>query len=268
MLLGMNKADWRVAGRLSAGGLLCMLGSVPFMLPLMLAVVTKIPGPTPLPLPVIVTLGLLQQAVMIVLFTLVGYWLARKIGLGAPLLEGWLAGHRPGPPWGATLRLSALLGAAAGIVLSLLLYFWLLPRLPQLPLATAARLPAWQRVEACFGGVVEELLMRLFLMSLLAWLLGKIWRGTDGRPGSRALWLANVVAAVLFGLGHLPSASLFLPITPLVVIAALLLNGVAGIVFGWLYWRRGIEAAMAAHFCCGLFVWVITPAFVQAVTIA
>lgn len=257
----MNKADWRVAGWLSAGGLLCLVGSVPFVLPLMLTVMTKIPGPQPLPLPVIVTLGLLQQGVMIVLFTLVGYWLARKIGLGAPLLEGWVAGK---PPDWSSLRRPLWLGLGVGLVLSVLLYFWLLPLLPQLPLATAARLPAWQRFGACFGGMVEELLMRLFLMSLLAWLLDKIWRGADGRPGSQAMWLANVVAAVLFGLGHLPSASLFLPITPLVVIAALLLNGVAGIVFGWLYWRRGIEAAMAAHFSCGLLVWVITPAFVQA----
>lgn len=258
----MNKADWRVAGWLSAGGLLGLVGSAPFILPLFRAVLGKIPGPLPLPLPLLFAAGLVQQAVLVVLLTCVGVFLARKIGLGAPLLEGWLAGNRPGSlPW-STLRLPVLLGAAVGIVLSLLLFFWLLPRLPQLPLATAAGIPAWQRIGACFGGIVEELLTRLFLMSLLAWLLGKVWRGADGRPGAPAMWLAIVLAAVLFGLGHLPSTSLFLTITPLVVTAALLLNGIAGVAFGWLYWRRGIEAAMAAHFSCNILVWVITPAFV------
>lgn len=260
----MSKADWRLLGLLVAGGLLGVLGSAPFMLPLLRAAVEKISDPLPLSLPLLFALGLLQQAVLVALLTGLGLMLARKIGLGAPLLEGWLTGNRPGPSWGATLRLSALLGAAVGIVLSLLLYHWLLPRLPHLPLATAAGLPAWQRIGACFGGMVEELLLRLFLMSLFAWLLGKVWREADGRPGPPAMWLANVFAAVLFGLGHLPSASLFLPITPLVVIAALLLNGLAGLVFGWLYWRRGIEAAMAAHFSCGAVVWVITPAFIPA----
>jgi hypothetical protein len=30
-------------------------------------------------------------------------------------------------------------------------------------------------------------------------------------------------------------------------LAALAVNGVAGVVFGWLFWRLGLEAAMMAH---------------------
>ena len=35
------------------------------------------------------------------------------------------------------------------------------------------------------------------------------------------------------------------------------LNSLAGIAFGWLYWRRGLEAAMIAHFAADLVLHVL-----------
>jgi len=49
------------------------------------------------------------------------------------------------------------------------------------------------------------------------------------------MWTATVITARLFGAGHLPTTAAFLPLTLLVIGRALLLNGMAGIVFGWLY---------------------------------
>jgi membrane protease YdiL (CAAX protease family) len=37
-------------------------------------------------------------------------------------------------------------------------------------------------------------------------------------------------------------------------------NGLAGVVFGWLYWRRGLLAAMVAHLTFDLVLHVIVPA--------
>jgi hypothetical protein len=48
-------------------------------------------------------------------------------------------------------------------------------------------------------------------------------------------------------LGHLPATAAVAPLTPLLVARALVLNGVAGIAFGYLYWRHGLEAAMVGH---------------------
>jgi membrane protease YdiL (CAAX protease family) len=78
-----------------------------------------------------------------------------------------------------------------------------------------------------------------------------------------AFWSANVISAILFGLGHLPSVSLVMPITPLVVVAALALNGVAALLFGWLYRRNGLEAAMIAHFTADFFLYTIGPEFLK-----
>ena len=43
------------------------------------------------------------------------------------------------------------------------------------------------------------------------------------------------------------------------VARTVLLNAVAGVVFGWLYWKRGLEMAMLAHFGGDLVLHVAAP---------
>jgi Type II CAAX prenyl endopeptidase Rce1-like len=99
-----------------------------------------------------------------------------------------------------------------------------------------------------YGGIDEEILLRLFLLSLLAWLIGFAWHLPDGRPTLGALWLANIIAAVIFGLGHLPATAALVKLTPLLIGRAILLNGIVGVAAGYLFWLYGLEAAMLAHF--------------------
>jgi membrane protease YdiL (CAAX protease family) len=65
---------------------------------------------------------------------------------------------------------------------------------------------------------------------------------------SGVFWAANVVTAVLFGLGHLPATAALAPLTAVLVVRAVVLNGLAGLLFGWLYRRYGLEWAMVSHF--------------------
>lgn len=68
-----------------------------------------------------------------------------------------------------------------------------------------------------------------------------------GRPHPAIVWGAIVLAAILFGVGHLGVVSAQLPLTPALVVRTVVLNAVAGGVFGWLFWKRSLEAAMIAH---------------------
>jgi membrane protease YdiL (CAAX protease family) len=108
-----------------------------------------------------------------------------------------------------------------------------------------------------FGGIDEEIELRLFALSLLVWLGGFIFRKPDGRPTATAFWMANIIAALLFGLGHLPAYSLLAPLTLVIVARAVVLNGLLGLAFGYLYWTRGLESAMLSHFCADLLLHVI-----------
>ena len=98
-----------------------------------------------------------------------------------------------------------------------------------------------------YGGIVEELMIRLFLMSLIALILRKVFfKGEDHVP-NKALVIANVLSAILFAAGHIPATVMSIGITPVILIRCFLLNGGAGLVFGRLYRKRGIQYAMIAH---------------------
>lgn len=214
----------------------------------------------PIPLPLLVLIGAVQNLALIALMVGVGLKLGSKIGLGPKLIQAWLAGSLKGSDVWPTIKSSLLVGLGVGAVL-LPAILLLASRFPTLPFVSAAKIALWKRFLICFyGGVYEEILARLFLLSLFAWLFNRSWR-KPGAPGAVAFWIANVLAAVLFGLGHLPSVSLVMPITPLVVFAALLLNGVAAVAFGWLYRKYNLEAAMVAHFTADFILYVVGPYF-------
>ena len=195
----------------------------------------------------------------------VGLWAARRVGLGAPLLESALAHEKIGPRFRRLAPLSAGLGVVSAVAVMGLNLLLFKPLFLAKYGAVAAALfsagsqpPAWMGFFASIhGGVVEELVCRLFLMSLFAWLLSLLWKAPGGAPKPAVFWLANLGAAALFGLAHISNATRFVPFSGLVLARALVLNGIAAIVLGWLYWKRGLEAAILAHFCADLVVHVL-----------
>ena len=99
-----------------------------------------------------------------------------------------------------------------------------------------------------YGGVIEEVMMRLFVMSLLAFLGWKLFCRKDSTVPVKVLICANILAALLFAAGHLPATVLsFGRLTPLIVFRCFLLNGAWGLLFGRFYRRYGIQYAMLAH---------------------
>lgn len=101
-----------------------------------------------------------------------------------------------------------------------------------------------------YGGIIEEILLRLFFMSLIAFILWKILfrKNAKEQIPYGVFIVANVLAAVIFAAGHLPATiNIFGSLTPLLIFRCFLLNGSFGIVFGWLYQKYGIQYAMLGH---------------------
>jgi membrane protease YdiL (CAAX protease family) len=211
----------------------------------------------PIPFPLLVAIGIAQNALLLAVSIGVGLLLARKLDLGAPLLESWLYHEQPSVSARDSLKSGMLVGISVGIVLLVPLLI-AAPHLPGLPFVSAARAAVWKRVLACFyGGIDEEVLSRLFLLTLIAWLGARVFQRQKARISTVTFWSANIIVAILFGLGHLPNAAMVMRITPTVVVLALALNGIAAVSFGYLYWKRGLEAAMIAHFCADFVVYVV-----------
>ena len=218
----------------------------------------------PLPLPVVFGLALLQNTIIFGVIIAIGLLLTAKVGLpGTPLIDDLRAGKGIGERLRAIIQPALMTGLGVGVAVLLLFSLVLRNELPQLPVGKAVLIPIWKRFLLCFyGGMTEEIMMRIFLLSLLVWLLSKVWRSGPGAPSRKVFWTANIVLAVLFGLGHLASVVPLMPITFNIVLGALLLNGVASIAFTSLYAKRGLEAAIIAHFMADFMIWVIGPSFI------
>ena len=96
-----------------------------------------------------------------------------------------------------------------------------------------------------YGGVVEEMMLRLFFMSLVAFVLMKLSR-RDAPTTAQLVW-ANIISATIFAAGHLPATALMLGLSPIIIFRCFLLNGGIGLLFGRLYRKYGIWYAILAH---------------------
>jgi membrane protease YdiL (CAAX protease family) len=77
----------------------------------------------------------------------------------------------------------------------------------------------------------------------------------------RLMPISIVISALIFGAGHIP---LFvhgvIPETPLLIFRIMILNLISGITFGTLFWKKGFETAVLAHFAADFIEYAIIPA--------
>lgn len=98
-----------------------------------------------------------------------------------------------------------------------------------------------------YGGVLEEIMMRWFLMSLLIFIIWKLFFKKEQSAPSGVMIGVNIVVALLFAAGHLPTTAMTMGITPLILVRCFTLNSLAGLICGHLYMKHGIQYAMLSH---------------------
>lgn len=163
--------------------------------------------------------------------------------MGAPAVEAALSGSSVWPVLKRQLGAAAIAGLFVG---GMLLLLGRMAPAELLALNQVVEIPVVAKL--LYGGVTEELLMRWGLMTVLIWLPWRLLQKGAGLPRIPYVAVAIFVAALLFGALHLPAvaamgASLTAPVVGYVIVG----NTVPGILFGFLYWRYGLEAAILAH---------------------
>ena len=256
--------NWKIFFILLAAATFGLIAIIPYSLALQAG--APKPAQLPMPLPLLAAIQIIVQMAMFGIAIAIGLFFANRIGLGTPILESRLKGESIADKIRTILPISVILGIVASLLIIALDAFVFQPALKvelgnkaSILASTSAATPAaWKGFLASFyGGIDEEILLRLCLMTFLAWLGHFISKTAEGKPTVAILWIANILAAILFGLGHLPATSLLLPLTPLVILRAVVLNGLAGIAFGYLYFTRGLESAMLSHFSGDLILHVL-----------
>jgi hypothetical protein len=219
-------------------------------------VVPGVPGLGVAPSSGVVLAAVLNSALLVAIAAAVGTALAPRLGLRSHLLDRVADGDPVRAPLRAELPLATGVGAAAflaTVVLDVALAPFLADALAGVTAEapTIAGLVGSLPVRLLYGGVTEELLLRWGFMTLVAWSLWHVARrvagGSTVGPSAAVMWSAIVLSALAFGAGHLPAAATLAPLTPAYAARIVLINAVVGVAFGWLFWRKSLEAAMIAH---------------------
>ena len=233
--------------------LLGLIGILSFLLVDLAALVALFPvlpgTEAPVITPALKFLSLIQPTVLVGVAVLLGVVLASRVGLSSPFAESLAAGA-------ADLRalkpqiVPGVLGAAVGGVAILVIAGVFRSFLP---VEVSERITAFGRLlplptRLLYGGLVEELLLRWGLMTLLVWAIWRLLQRQRIKPTAPAFVAAILISSIIFGIGHLPIAMLLLGgTTGPIVFFVILANSAFGVVAGYLYWKHGLESAMIAH---------------------
>jgi len=101
-----------------------------------------------------------------------------------------------------------------------------------------------------YGGIIEEVMLRLLVMSLLVFVIWKLFcRKYQNTEIPNGVYTAAIIlSALLFAVGHLPAnAVIFGTLTPIVILRCIVLNGIGGIVFGIYYRKYGLHYSILSH---------------------
>lgn len=187
---------------------------------------------------------LINPAIIILVMTGIGVLTFEKAGYRSPIFEKLVDATRT-----STISVQSIIinGIIAGVVAGLLIVGIGKVMEPLLPeeLVSVSKGPDLHIVtRLLYGGIAEELMIRFGMMSLLTWLLLKTKRITE--PVTH--YFAILISSLLFALGHLPIVFQVVENPDAFVYLYIILgNSIGGLVFGWIFWKRGLESAIIAH---------------------
>lgn len=205
--------NWKIYFILLSASILSIVAIMPYILTLQGDIFKE----ASVPLSVILLIILVQSALLFAVLTFIGLRLSNKLGFKMPIIEKLATKKKIDFNVKEIIKISVLLGLLTGaliVVLDFILFQFGLESLFK-EIST----PVWQGFLASFyGGISEEIVMRLFFMTFVAWLISKIIKLKGKAIESKLIILTSIIiAAILFGIAHLPITSELMTITPLVV---------------------------------------------------
>jgi len=201
----------------------------------------------PMSVEMIQVISVAQSSILLLLMIWLGSVFSKKVGLSAPVIFALAHSENVFDQLKPQI-LPAVVGGIAGGIFILLFLGTLSSYLPPEFISAGEKLmPPWY-TKMLYGGITEELLMRWGLMSFFVWGSYRITQKADSEIRSYNYVIAIILSALIFGLGHLPVAFALSPEVTAPLVAYIILGNAAfGFIAGYLYWKRGLECAIAAH---------------------
>jgi len=187
----------------------------------------------------LILISILQSVIIITIFAVAGTALAPRIGFRANLADlpiktkvFWIV-----------LKRQFIYGASIGLAGAIVAYL-IAPDF-------IAYLNAFPFLTRLFGGLTEEVIIRWGIMTILSWILYRIFQHGTGIPKNILIWSGIFLSQILFAFGHTPALLNFGITKPLFSVLTIF---VVSQPWGWLFWKHGLESAFISHASFHAFV--------------
>ncbi|MFY0671928.1 MAG: CPBP family intramembrane metalloprotease [Bacteroidia bacterium] len=188
-------------------------------------------------------LTLINPTILMTLTVVLGTVFYKKAGFKVPILESIIDSKSESANIRSIMVYGLIGGLISGVLLSAIGAIYI-PLLPSEFLEVSESFAPSVLNRLLYGGFTEEIMMRFGLMSFLVWLILKALKKSD-----LSTWVGLLLAAILFAFGHFPVAFQAVNEPSAALLSYILIgNSIGGIIFGWLYWKKGLESAFIAHF--------------------
>ena len=215
------------------------------------------PEPLPFPIEIIQLISVVQSSFLLLFMLVVGSIFSRKVNLHAPVIVALTSSHNALSALKPQI-FPAIKGGILGGILITVFFDLMSSELPAEFLSAAEKLTIPWYAKLLYGGITEELLIRWGLMSFFVWGIYRLTQKPGAEISAYNYILGIILAAVIFGLGHLPIAlTLSSEISASLIIYIVLGNAVFGFIAGYLYWKRGLECAIGAHMIAHITMTVV-----------
>ena len=186
---------------------------------------------------------LINPTILLLIAVIVGIILYDKVGLSVPTISSVLKIEQPKTKFIDQIKVGILLGLLTG-VLTTIIGIVFKSSIPQEFIDIGNKIKITTIARFAYGGLTEEILMRFGFMTLVVWIVFKISK----KLNSSTYWIGILLASILFAVGHFPVVfnAVKNPTTALLTYV-FMGNSIAGLFFGWLYWKKGLEAAFVGH---------------------
>lgn len=170
-----------------------------------------------------------------------GYLQAKRTGLNKGIFFEKAALNKKG--------VLASVGLAFSVV-AIMMIFEKLIFIPAIPLLSAsysaAVTPLSIASAVLYGGLLEEIMLRLFFMTMICSILSR-FKKEYGQLSTWIYYTAIILSSLVFAAGHLPATNATFGLSGIIVFRCMLLNSIAGLACGYLYYKYALEYAMLCH---------------------
>jgi len=192
-----------------------------------------------------------------------GLWFSAQVGLETPLLNAWIS-REPSLKlfkdifW-SSFKIGLFLFFLCVILDGIMVSLGLIHIIPEIRASQSPEFISfhlgtgvsqfWKIAYFTFSSIDNEFSWRLFAMGFIVFLLQKICSYLKTRQEFATILVGILMAAFCSTLFNLPKQKIFLVWTTMGIVRSFILLFGTETVFGFLYWRRGLESAIL----CNLF---------------